>query len=247
LVSADRNTMRAPGLVITVLVLLSAGAAAQGPRFSRGQLFPPEDLGVLESPDRNEWQQPDRIMDELRIGEGSKVADIGAGGGWFTVRLARRVWPTGIVYAEDIQPAMIGAIERRVRELDLTNVQTRLGTADNPNLPTGLNAVLMVDTYTQLGDPVRLLRQVAVALAPNGLLGVVDFNPDGAGGPGPKLETRVSPEVVARDAREAGLTLRARHTFLRYQYFLVFGKTAGASPGASPRGATPAEGSSRRR
>jgi tRNA A58 N-methylase Trm61 len=239
-------TVRTAGVIVLAIGLITTPTGAQGPRFSRAQLFPPEDLAVLESADRNDWQQPDKIMDELRIGEGSKVADIGAGGGWFTVRLARRVWPTGIVYAEDIQRQMIDAIDRRVRELDLTNVvHTRLGGPDDPNLPSGLNAVLMVDTYTQLPNPVGLLRKVAAALAPKGLLGVVDFNPDGAGGPGPKLETRVASDVVERDAREAGLALRARHTFLRYQYFLVFGKDSGPATRDGGRGdARPAEGSS---
>ena len=69
---------------------------------------------MLEGPDRDAWQRPDQIMDALRIGEGSVVADLGAGGGWFTVRLARRVGPERPVYAEDIQPQMIEAIERRV-------------------------------------------------------------------------------------------------------------------------------------
>jgi ubiquinone/menaquinone biosynthesis C-methylase UbiE len=222
--------LRAALLVAAAAVTAAPVAVAGAQRASsRGQLFPPEALGVLESADRDEGQQPDRIMDELRIGEGSKVADIGAGGGWFTVRLARRVWPTGIVYAEDIQPQMIESIQRRVQEQDLKNVQTRLGDSDDPNLPGGLNAVLMVDTYPQVSNPVRLLRHVAAALAPNGLVGVVDFNRDGAGGPGPKLEERTAPEAVVRDAREAGLTLRARYTFLRYQYFLVFGKDADAN------------------
>ena len=62
---------------------------------STARLFPPEDLGLLEGPDRDAWQRPDQIMDALRIGDGSVVADLGAGGGWFTVRLARRVGPNG--------------------------------------------------------------------------------------------------------------------------------------------------------
>src|SRR5262245_16173765 len=73
-------------------------------------LFAPQDLGRFEGPDREDWQKPDLIMDALRIAEGSVVADLGAGGGWFTVRLARRVGPRGRVYAEDIQPPMIDAI-----------------------------------------------------------------------------------------------------------------------------------------
>ena len=77
----------------------------QGP--AHGRLFPPEDLGILESPDRDEWQQPERIMDALGIAEASRVADLGAGGGWFTIRLARRVGPNGVVFAEDVQRQMI--------------------------------------------------------------------------------------------------------------------------------------------
>ena len=84
-------------------------AAAERPR-----LFPPQDLGLLEAPDREEWQKPDLIMDALKIADGSSVAELGAGGGWFTIRLARRVGPNGVVYAEDIQPPMIELIERRV-------------------------------------------------------------------------------------------------------------------------------------
>src|SRR5918998_939247 len=93
-----------------MLTLLTAGVTAQR---QHGRLFPPQDLGLLEGPDRDAWQRPDDIMDFLRIGEGSVVADLGAGGGWFTVRLARRVGPNGHVYAQDIQHQMIEAIQRR--------------------------------------------------------------------------------------------------------------------------------------
>jgi SAM-dependent methyltransferase len=242
--------IRRAAVVAAAAVCVLRLASPQAQHESRGQLFPPEDLGVLESPDRDEWQQPDLIMDELRIAAGSRVADVGAGGGWFTVRLARRVWPNGIVYAEDIQREMIDSIDRRVRDESLSNVRTVLGGPDDPRLPGSLNAVLLVDTYTQLREPVRLLRQVASSLARNGLIGIVDFNRDGAGGPGPPLEERVAPETVERAAAEAGLTLRGRYTFLPYQYFLVFGQDAGApavSGTTAPPGAMPAAGSSPRR
>ena len=65
---------------------------------AKGHLFPPQDLGLIQAPDREQWQKPDQIMDALAIAEGSIVADLGAGGGWFTVRLARRVGPNGLVY-----------------------------------------------------------------------------------------------------------------------------------------------------
>ncbi len=92
-----------------------------------GRLFPPQDLGLLEAPDRDIWQHPDQIMDTLGIAEGAVVADIGAGSGWFTIRLARRVGPNGIVYAEDVQPEAITAISRRVNAEGLLNVRPRLG------------------------------------------------------------------------------------------------------------------------
>ena len=75
-----------------------------------GRLFPPQDLGLLEAPDRDEWQRPQQILDALGIAEASVVADVGAGSGWFTVRLARRVGPNGTVYAQDVQPEMLAAI-----------------------------------------------------------------------------------------------------------------------------------------
>ena len=221
--------MHYDGLVRAALPVLVATAAfaaaplAQTPA-AHARLFPPEQLNLLEGPDRDEWQQPDRVMDALGIADGSHVADLGAGGGWFTERLAQRVGPNGVVHAEDIQPAMIDAIIRRTKSRSLTNVKPILGTADDPRLPDGLHAVLMVDTYPQLPNPVGLLKKVAKALSPNGTLGVVDFKPDGGGGPGPPKEERLDPRVIVRDAGAAGLRLRRHETFLRYQYLLVFGK-----------------------
>lgn len=221
--------MRYDGLVRAALPCLVAVAALAGaPRAqtpaAHARLFPPEQLNLLEGPDRAEWQQPDRVMDALGIADGSHVADLGAGGGWFTERLAHRVGPNGVVHAEDIQPAMIDAIFRRMNTRNLTNVKPILGTAEDPLLPAGLHAVLMVDTYPQLQNPVKILKHVAKALAPNGTLGVVDFKPDGGGGPGPPKDERLDPRVIIRDAETAGLKLRRHETFLRYQYLLVFGK-----------------------
>jgi ubiquinone/menaquinone biosynthesis C-methylase UbiE len=205
---------------VVLACVLGAPVSAQRP--THGRLFPPEDLGVLESPDRDEWQHPERIMDALAIGDGSRVADLGAGGGWFTIRLARRVGPNGVVYAEDIQPQMITSIERRVTDQGLTNVETRLGTVSDPRLPPDLDAVLIVDTYPQFTEPVAVLRHVADALATGGRLGIVDFRRDGAGGPGPPLDERLDSTVILRDASDAGQRLLREETFLRYQYLLVF-------------------------
>jgi ubiquinone/menaquinone biosynthesis C-methylase UbiE len=195
----------------------------QQPRATHGRLFSPEKLGELEGPDRDEWQEPDRIMDSLGIADGARVADVGAGGGWFTVRLARRVGPNGRVFAEDIQSQMIDSIARRVLRENFGNVETVLGTPTDPHLPGNLNAVLIVDTYPQLDDPVSMLRHLANALAPNGRVGIVDFKKD-VYGPGPAMEERLEPEVIIRDAERAGLRLHAHETYLRYQNQLVFTK-----------------------
>ena len=199
--------------------LCTAGVAAD----QHARLFPPADLGQLEGPDRDAYQRPDQIMDALQIGEGSVVADLGAGGGWFTVRLARRVGPNGRVYAEDIQPQMIDAIKRRMQREGLGNVRTVLGTPVDPGLmPGSLDAALIVDAYHEVEEPVTLLRNVARALKPTGTIGIVNYKKDGAG-PGPDMAERVDPEKVIADAQAAGLELRKLETFLRYHYMLTFG------------------------
>lgn len=212
--------MRAPMALMALLVLaaaVSVGAQAQ----PRSRLFPPGELGQLEGPDRDEWQQPDRVMDALGIADGSRVADLGAGGGWFTIRLAKRVGPNGIVYAEDVQTPMIEAIKRRVEREGLHNVHTILGGFVDPKLPGGeLHAALLANLYPQIQEPVALLMNVRLALRPNGRLGIVDFRP-GQFGPGPD-DNRVAPETVIRDAASAGLRLVRQEHFLRYQYLLVF-------------------------
>jgi SAM-dependent methyltransferase len=200
-------------------------APPTAPGRRRSRLFSPQDLGLLEGADRDQWQKPDQIMDALGIADGSVVADIGAAGGWFTVRLARRVGPNGHVFAEDIQRPMIEAIGRRLQRENLTNVTPVLGTPIDPRLPPGLDAALIVETYGELDDPVRLLRNVAKSLKPQGRLGIVDFDA-GAGGPGPSPELRIDPDAIIRAAEEAGLRPIARETLPPFQFLLVFGRGA---------------------
>ena len=212
-------------IIVAALAVVAAGtpAAAQD-RVRHGRLFPPQDLADLEGPDRDAWQQPGRIMDALGIADGAAVADIGAGGGWFTVRLARRVGPNGLVLAEDVQRQMIESIERRLQREGLRNVRTVLGRDEDPRLPTdALDAVLIVDAYHEMQNRIALLRNIRDALKPSGRLGIVDFRSDG-GGPGPPLDERVDPSAVVTDADAAGLRLLAHETFLPYQYLLVFGR-----------------------
>jgi len=210
-----------------------AAAAAGGQESSsdarQGRLFSPTDLGLLESPDRAAWQKPDLIMDALKIAYGDTVADIGAGSGFFTVRLARRVdqrGEDGLVYAEDIQQPMLESIKRRVSRERLKNVVTRLGTDTDANLPKGtLDAVLVVDVYQEVeaaDDRVRFLRHLADSLKPNGRIGIVNYKP-GDGGPGPEPQRRLDRTVVEAEVRAAGLRVVDRVT-LPFQYMLVVGR-----------------------
>ena len=213
------------GVSLPALPALPALQAQSGPAKPKSRLFSALDLGLLEAPDRDQWQRPDLIMDELRIAEGSVVADLGAGGGWFTIRLARRVGPNGLVYAEDIQPQMIEAIRRRALRERLTNVRAILGTPSDPRLPRKLDAVLIVDAYHEMEDPVRLLENVERSLNPQGRVGVVGYLP-GGGGPGPAPDERVDPEAVVKAATAAGLELETREAVPPFQFLLVFGKSA---------------------
>jgi predicted methyltransferase len=216
--------------VIVLIAIVEAGlqAGPQQPAPQRtGHLFPPENLGLLESPDRAAWQKPDQIMDALGIADGSKVADIGPGAGWFTIQLARRVGPNGHVYAEDVQRPMLEAIRRRVSREGLQNVEPRLGTETDPNLPPGeLDAALMVDMYQEIVERVTFLRNLARALKPNGRIGVVNYKP-GQGGPGPASTAnegvRVESAAVEADARAAGLRVLSRAN-LPFQYLIVLGR-----------------------
>ncbi len=228
---ADRKVGLYLALVMAFVVSIGgagfqAGLAAQTPAGQRhGSLFPPQNLGLLEGPDRDAWQKPDQIMDALAISDGSSVADIGAGAGWFTIRLARRVGPNGRVYAQDIQREMLEATRRRVSREGLQNVQTRLGEGTSPNLPAGaLDAVLVVDVYPEVEDRVAFLRNLALALKGNGRIGVVNYKP-GRGGPGPAGNEGVRVEAVSveADAKAAGLRVLARET-LPFQYLLVLGR-----------------------
>ena len=163
-------------------------------------------------------------MDALGIADGARVADLGAGGGYFTIRLAHRVGPNGVVYAEDVQREMLQSIERRVEREQLRNVTPVLGKPEDPALPAGeLDAVLIVDTFNAFEQPVAVLQRVRESLKPGGRVGIIEYTRDGHG-PGPAMDERIDPEAVVSAARAAGLRLARRENFLRYQYMLIFEK-----------------------
>jgi predicted methyltransferase len=210
------------------------GRAPQQPKQKPPRLFQAQDLGLLEAPDRDQWQKPDQIMDALGIAEGSVVAELGAAGGWFTLRLARRVGPNGLVYAEDIQPPMLDAISRRMQNENVSNVRTVLGAPSDPRLPARIDAALISDAFHEMDDPadrsviVTLLRNAGQSLKPQGRLGIVDWTP-GGGGPGPAANQRADPDVIIRAARAAGLQLVSREDYPPFMYLLVFGRATARS------------------
>jgi ubiquinone/menaquinone biosynthesis C-methylase UbiE len=232
-----KTSVAATIAVVALAVATLSASQAPPPKQQHGRLFAPTDLGLLELPDRDLWQLPEQIMDVLGIAEASVVADVGAGSGWFTVRLARRVGPNGIVFSQDVQPEMLAAISRRVQREGLTNVRPIQGFASDPRLPRNtLDALVLVGVYYEIADKITMLRNLATALKPQGRIGVIDFKLQG-GGPGPPMEERIDPKIVIRDAASAGLQLLSQETFLPYQYLLVFSKAAAASskPTAKPR------------
>lgn len=221
--------MRALAFVLALALVNAHGPtpmaqSQQAPQPRHGRLFPPLDLGLLERPDRALWQKPDQIMDAVHVADGSTVADIGAGAGWFTIRLAQRVGPKGLVYAQDVQRPMLDAIKRRVQREGLQNVTTVQAHGNDPNLPAKtLDAILMVDAYQEVENRVVYLRNLANALKPNGLIGIVNWKP-GNGGPGPDdPNERIAQSVVEADAAAAGLKV-LDHEELQYQYLLVLSR-----------------------
>jgi ubiquinone/menaquinone biosynthesis C-methylase UbiE len=177
------------------------------------------DPAIFERPDRDKKLQIDRVMDELKIFPGKTVADIGAGGGWFTVRAAKRVGPEGTVYAVEINRQFLKYILERSQKEGVKNVRPVLGTAGDPKLPIGeLDAVLLLKTYHEVAEPQTLLANTRKALKPDGLLGVIDRNGRGD-------DHGLDQKAVVREFEQAGFSLVKSFDFVKgdgEDYFLVF-------------------------
>jgi len=177
------------------------------------------DLTIFDSPGRDKKLQINRVMDVLGVTRGKGVADIGAGSGWFTVRAARRVAPSGTVYAVDINPEAIRYIDNRVHRESLANVKTILSKPDDPMLPKEVvDAVLLLKTYHEVADPIALLEHLRPALRPGARLGIIDRNGNGT-------DHGVSRKIVIEEAVRAGYRLVATYEFVKadgMDYFLVF-------------------------
>lgn len=176
-------------------------------------------LSTFEDPKRDEKLQPNRIMEVLGIKEGSSVADIGAGSGWFTVRAAKRVGSNGAVYAVEINAEYVKYIDDRAKRESLANIRTVLGKEDDPLLPAkSVDAVLLLRTYHEVAQPIRLLKRTREAMRPGALLGIIDRN-------GSADAHGVDKAIVIDEATRAGFTLVGEHDFVKpdnVDYFLVF-------------------------
>ena len=177
----------------------------------------------FDDPARDAWQQPDRVIEALGLKRGQTVADIGAGTGYFTIRLAKSE-AAPKVYAVDIEPSMVNYLRERAAQDKLNNVVAVQAAADTPNLPETVDLVLIVDTFHHIGGREVYFRKLAKSLKPGGRVAIVDFRLDSPEGP-PK-EFRFTPEQIKSEMSKAGYTLSAQHDFLPRQHFLVFAVAA---------------------
>ena len=172
----------------------------------------PEDLGEylqkLEAPARDEWQKPVEVLRALELRPEAVVGEVGAGSGYFTIRLASAVTH---VFAADADPRMVEMLRERIAAASVRNVTPVLALAEDPFLPSGrCDLVLTVNTYHHFPEPPAYLRRVARALRPGGRIAILDF------------QEKIGRDQILRDAGLAGLRAIAQHDFLPQQHFVVF-------------------------
>jgi SAM-dependent methyltransferase len=173
----------------------------------------------FDDPARDAWQMPDRVIGALGLTSGQSVADIGAGTGYFTVRLARAP-ARPQVFAVDIESRMVDYVRNRASREGLTNVVAVQAEADRTNLPERVDVALVVDTYHHIPNRVAYFTALKTQLKPGGRLAIVDFRQDSP--EGPPMEFRFTPEQITAELTTAGFALQAQHDFLPRQMFLIY-------------------------
>ena len=207
--------------VAAVTALVAQNGSCANPQAAPRKTSKPYtgDLSIFEAKDRDEKLQVQRVMDILGIKEGGNVADIGAGSGWFSVRAAKRVGTTGIVYAVDINPEAIAYIDRRIKQEGISNVRAILSKEDDPGLSKNtIDSVLLLKTYHEVAHPVLLLKNLRNSLRSNARVGIIDRSGNGE-------DHGVSRDVVLQEAAQAGYELQEQYDFVKgdgQDYFLVF-------------------------
>ncbi|MFB3923954.1 MAG: class I SAM-dependent methyltransferase [Terriglobia bacterium] len=210
-----------------VVLTLAGFAAWQAlPAQVEHQHHPPhsaEDyIKVLEDPGRDEWQRPDEVVDSLGLRLGDEVADLGAGSGYFTIRLAHAVGQSGKVYAVDVDPKLLEYIERRAQEEKLENIQTILADPNDPKLGSNsVDLIFICDVLHHLNDRDKYYPQLLRALRPSGRLVDIDFHKRKLP-VGPPEEMKIDRKDVIKEFEGQGLQLARELDFLKYQYFLIF-------------------------
>ena len=202
-------------------VVLGCAAFAQEPPAGHHHRFTDaaQWAKVFDDPQRDRWQRPDEVVAALRLAPDARVADIGAGTGYFTVRIARAT-PRGHVYAVDIEPDMARYVSERAQRENLTNVTSVLAAPDDPKLPEAVDRVLVVDTYHHIEGREAYFRRLKSRLKPGAEVAIIDFTKESP--IGPPAGMRLEPGAVKQEMARAGYALAAEHPPLPNQYFLVF-------------------------
>ena len=179
-------------------------------------------IGALEDPKRDAYQKPHEVIMALNLRPGEVVADIGSGSGYFTFRLAHHVGEAGKVYAIDINPDMIIYINRRIRDSGTRNVVTILVPPDDPLLPGGsIDRFFICDTWHHVEKQEQYLALMKKALKPGGQVVMIDFQKRELP-VGPPVDMKIAREDLIRQMERCGFVLTQEHSFLPFQYFLIF-------------------------
>lgn len=193
-------------------------------------------IALLDDPARDAYQKPHDVMMALALKEGERIADIGAGSGYFSLRFAQHVGAGGQVLAVDISPDMIVHLNRRIRDDRLENIRTILALPDGPLLAdSSVDRIFICETWHHIENHAEYLALLKKTLKPGGQVIIIDFQKKPMP-VGPPAEMRVAREDVVREFEQNGFRLAKEHTFLPYQYFLVF---ALAPPGPSSESSGP--------
>lgn len=188
-----------------------------------------EGAAWLERDGRAQQEKPEAVVQAMEIREGMTVADIGAGTGFFTRRLAKAVGPAGKVYAEDIQPQMLDLLKKDIEKEGIKNVVTVLGTDADAKLPAhGVDRVLLVDVYHEFQKPEPMLASIRESLAPGGTVILVEYRLEGDTASHINIKHRMSVEQVLAEWNAAGFELANQIETLPSQHVFIFSARRGA-------------------
>jgi ubiquinone/menaquinone biosynthesis C-methylase UbiE len=180
------------------------------------------DAQWMDRVSREDEEQPERALDLIGITPGMVVADVGAGSGYMSTRLARRVGPRGKVYANDLQPSLLQVLKSKLQEEHLSNVELVFGTEDDARLPTSaIDLALLVDVYHEFSEPQRMLQSIRHALKPDGRLVLVEYRREDPGIPIAELH-RMSVADIRAEIEAEGFTFDKAIEQLPRQHIIVF-------------------------